>query len=53
MGQTQEAILQIKLAQTSPGLNFQLLSILNERLNLFTPNKPKQSAVDKPSATLA
>ncbi len=35
MGQTQDAILQIKLAQTSPGLNFQLSSILNERLNFF------------------
>ena len=35
MGQTQDAILQIKLAQTSPDLNFQLSSILNERLNFF------------------
>ena len=34
-GQTKEAILQIKLAQKSKGLNFQLSSILNERLNFF------------------
>ena len=35
MGETQDAILQLRLAQTSPGLNFQLSSILNERLNSF------------------
>ena len=35
MGQNQDAILQLKLAQSSPGLNFQLSSILNERLNFF------------------
>ena len=35
MGQTQDAILQIRLAQASKGLNFQLSSILNERLNFF------------------
>jgi predicted Zn-dependent protease len=35
MGQTQNAILQIKLAQESKGLNFQLSSILNERLHFF------------------
>jgi predicted Zn-dependent protease len=35
MGQTQDAILQIRLAQESKGLNFQLSSILNERLNYF------------------
>jgi predicted Zn-dependent protease len=35
-GQTKNAILQIKLAQKSKGLNFQLSSILNERLNFFT-----------------
>jgi predicted Zn-dependent protease len=34
-GQTKDAILQIKLAQQSKGLNFQLSSILNERLNFF------------------
>jgi predicted Zn-dependent protease len=34
-GQTRDAILQIKLAQKSKGLNFQLSSILNERLNFF------------------
>jgi len=34
-GQTGDAILQIKLAQKSKGLNFQLSSILNERLNFF------------------
>jgi predicted Zn-dependent protease len=35
MGQTQDAILQIRLAQESKGLNFQLSSILNERLHFF------------------
>ncbi|MDD1613541.1 MAG: tetratricopeptide repeat protein, partial [Methylococcaceae bacterium] len=35
MGQTQNAILQIRLAQESKGLNFQLSSILSERLNFF------------------
>jgi beta-barrel assembly-enhancing protease len=35
-GQTKDAILQIKLAQKSKGLNFQLSSILNERLNFFS-----------------
>jgi len=34
-GQTRDAILQIKLAQKSKGLNFQLSSILNDRLNFF------------------
>ncbi len=34
-GQTKDAILQIKLAQKSKGLNFQLSSILNDRLNFF------------------
>ncbi len=34
-GETKDAILQIKLAQKSKGLNFQLSSILNERLNFF------------------
>ncbi len=34
-GQTRDAVLQIKLAQKSKGLNFQLSSILNERLNFF------------------
>jgi len=35
MGQTKDAILQIRLAQESKGLNFQLSSILSERLNFF------------------
>ncbi|TAL51545.1 MAG: M48 family peptidase [Methylovulum sp.] len=35
IGQTQDAILQIKLAQKSKGLNFFVSSILNERLNFF------------------
>ncbi|MGZ8903450.1 MAG: M48 family metalloprotease, partial [Methylobacter sp.] len=35
MGQTKDAILQIRLAQKSKGLNFQLSSILSERLNFF------------------
>lgn len=34
-GQTKEAILQIRLAQKSKGLNFQLSSILNDRLNFL------------------
>jgi len=34
-GQTKDAILQIKLAQKSKGVNFQLASILNDRLNYF------------------
>lgn len=34
-GQTNDAILQIKLAQKSKGLNFQLSSILAERLSFF------------------
>lgn len=34
-GQTRNAILHIKLAQKSKGLNFYLSSILNERLNFF------------------
>jgi predicted Zn-dependent protease len=35
IGQTKDAILQIRLAQKSRGLNFQLSSILAERLNFF------------------
>jgi beta-barrel assembly-enhancing protease len=35
MGQTKDAILQISLAQESKGLNFQLSSILSERLKFF------------------
>jgi predicted Zn-dependent protease len=35
-GQTRDAILQIKLAQKSKGLNLQLSAILNDRLNFFT-----------------
>jgi beta-barrel assembly-enhancing protease len=35
MGQTQDAILQIKLAQQSKGLSFRLASILSERLRFF------------------
>ena len=35
MGQNKDAILQIRLAQKSKGLNFQLSSILSERLNFF------------------
>jgi len=34
-GQTKNAILQIRLAQQSKGLNFQLSSILSERLTFF------------------
>ena len=35
MGETYNAILQIRLAQESKGLNFQLSSILSERLSFF------------------
>jgi predicted Zn-dependent protease len=35
MGQTRDAITQIRLAQKSKGLNFYLSSILSERLNFF------------------
>jgi predicted Zn-dependent protease len=35
MGQTKDAVLHIKLAQKTPGLNFYLSSILSERLNFF------------------
>jgi predicted Zn-dependent protease len=35
MGQTRDAILQLRLAQESKGLNFQLSSILGERLKFF------------------
>jgi hypothetical protein len=35
MGETYNAILQVRLAQESKGLNFQLSSILSERLNFF------------------
>ena len=35
IGQTEAAILQIKLAQKSPGLNFYLSAILDERLGFF------------------
>jgi predicted Zn-dependent protease len=35
IGQTEAAILQIKLAQKSPGLNFYLSAILDERLGYF------------------
>ncbi len=35
MGQTKDAVLHIKLAQKTPGLNFYLSSILGERLNFF------------------
>ncbi len=35
MGQTKDAVLHIKLAQRTPGLNFYLSSILSERLNFF------------------
>ena len=41
-GQTKDAILQIKLAQESKGLNFQLSSILSERLNFFL-NQEKEA----------
>ncbi|MGR9114613.1 MAG: beta-barrel assembly-enhancing protease [Gammaproteobacteria bacterium] len=35
IGQTEAAILQIKLAQKSPGLNFYLSAILDDRLGFF------------------
>ncbi len=44
-GQIREAILQVRLAQQSKGLSFQLSSILNERLRFFLEQeyKAKQS----------
>lgn len=42
IGQTKDAILQIKLAQKSKGLNFHLSSILSERLAFFI-NEEKQA----------
>jgi predicted Zn-dependent protease len=42
IGQTRDAILQIKLAQKSKGLNFHLSSILNDRLAFFI-NEEKQA----------
>ncbi|MCX7084159.1 MAG: M48 family metalloprotease [Methylococcales bacterium] len=46
MGEIQDAILQLRLAKTSPGLNFQLSSILNERLN-FILNKQAEAKRNK------
>ncbi|WP_020562187.1 beta-barrel assembly-enhancing protease [Methylosarcina fibrata] len=42
VGQTRDAILQIRLAQKSKGLNFHLSSILNDRLVFFI-NEEKQA----------
>jgi predicted Zn-dependent protease len=44
MGQTRDAIMQIRLAQESKGLNFQLASILNERLNFFQNQEQEAKA---------
>lgn len=41
MGQTRDAIMQIRLAQKSKGLNFYLSSILSERLNFFIDEEKK------------
>jgi predicted Zn-dependent protease len=41
MGQTREAITQIRLAQKSKGLNFYLSSILSERLRFFLDEEKK------------
>ncbi|MEC4750318.1 M48 family metalloprotease [Methylomicrobium sp. Wu6] len=41
MGQTRDAITQIRLAQKSKGLNFYLSSILSERLNFFLEEDKK------------
>lgn len=41
MGQTRDAITQIRLAQKSKGLNFYLSSILRERLNFFLDEEKK------------
>jgi beta-barrel assembly-enhancing protease len=46
MGQTKDAILQIRLAQESKGLNFQLSSILSERLNFFL-NQEQESRLNR------
>ncbi|MDP3904662.1 MAG: M48 family peptidase, partial [Methylococcaceae bacterium] len=42
IGQTKDAILQIRLAQKSKGLNFQLSSILNERLRFFLDKQEEE-----------
>ncbi len=42
IGQTKDAILQIRLAQKSKGLNFQLSSILNERLRFFLDRQEEE-----------
>lgn len=42
MGQTKDAVLQIRLAQKSKGLNFQLSSILNERLRFFLDKQEEE-----------
>ena len=44
MGQTKDAIMQIRLAQESRGLNFQLASILSERLNFFLNQEQEAKA---------
>ena len=44
MGQTKDAIFQIRLAQESKGLNFQLSSILSERLNFFLSQEQEAKA---------
>lgn len=41
MGQTRDAITQIRLAQKSKGLNFYLSSILSERLRFFLDEEKK------------
>ena len=46
MGQTKDAIMQIRLAQESKGLNFQLASILSERLNFFL-NQEQEAKADR------
>ena len=42
VGQTKDAILQIRLAQNSKGLNFQLSSILSERLKYFLDKQEEE-----------
>lgn len=44
IGQTKDAILQIRLAQKSRGLNFQLSSILAERLDFFLAQEEEARA---------
>ncbi|MGD0958296.1 MAG: M48 family metalloprotease [Methylomonas sp.] len=46
-GQTDDAILQLRLARQEKDLNYQLLAILNERLNFFTTEQEDRKSRQK------